>query len=351
MRICLITGSLGLVGEESVEFFSDKFDRIVGIDNDMRSYFFGNTASNKTKAKKLIDNITNYEHHDIDIRNIDYLEKIFLKYGTDIKLIVHTAAQPSHEWASSDPVTDFTINANGTLNLLEMTRKHCRDAVFILTSTNKVYGENPNYLPLEENEKRWEISKDHVYFNKGIDESMSVDQTTHSLFGTSKLASDILTQEYGRYFGLHTGIFRAGCISGPKHSGAEQHGFLNYMMKCAVNNDKYTIFGYKGKQVRDNIHSIDLVNMFWDFYKKPKQGEVYNAGGGRLSNCSVLEAIEMCERITGKKMLCEYSEKNRIGDHVWWISDSSKFKSHYPAWEITHGTYDILDQIHKSLTS
>jgi CDP-paratose 2-epimerase len=349
-NICLITGSSGLIGSESVDFFSDKFDHILGIDNNMRMYFFGADASIEWNTKKLIRTVPNFKHHTIDIRNIDELEKLFQSYGPKIKLIIHAAAQPSHDWAAKEPVTDFTVNANGTLNMLEMTRKYCPEATFIYTSTNKVYGDTPNYLPLVELEKRWEIDESHPYFKNGIDEKMSIDHTKHSLFGASKVAADVLVQEYGKYFGMNTGVFRGGCLTGPNHSGTQLHGFLSYLMKCAVTGDKYTVFGYRGKQVRDNIHSWDLVNMLWHFHQKPRQGEVYNAGGGRHSNCSMAEAIEMCEKITGKPMNYEYTETNRIGDHIWWISDLSKFKSHYPDWTWRYNINDILIQIYEGFS-
>lgn len=345
MKICIVTGSSGLIGSESVSFFADKFDKVIGIDNNMRQVFFGAEASTEWNTKKLLDTIPNFEHHNVDIRNMNEVEEIFKKYGNDIKLVVHTAAQPSHDWAATEPLTDFTVNANGTLHLLEATRLHCEKAVFIFTSTNKVYGDTPNYLPLVEGEKRWEIDESHPYYKNGIDEQMSIDQTKHSLFGASKVAADVLVQEYGKYFGMNTGVFRGGCLTGPNHSGTKLHGFLSYLMKCAITGDKYTVFGYHGKQVRDNIHSWDLVNMFWHFYQNPKQGEVYNAGGGRFSNCSMAEAIEMCEQITGKPMNYEYSEANRIGDHIWWISDVSKFQGDYPEWSWKYNINDILSQI------
>lgn len=350
MNIAIVTGSAGLIGSEASVFLSSKFDKIIGIDNNLREYFFGAEASTEWNQQRLEQTISNYEHCKADIREVNDLEKIFKKYGTDIKLVIHTAAQPSHDWAANEPFTDFTVNANGTLNLLEMTRLNCPKAVFIFTSTNKVYGDTPNYLPLIELESRWEIDEHHSYFNHGIDELMSIDQCKHSLFGASKVAADILVQEYGKYFGMNMGVFRGGCLTGPNHSGAKLHGFLSYLMKCAITKEHYTIFGYKGKQVRDNIHSYDLVNMFWHFYQNPKQGEVYNAGGGRHSNCSMLEAIAMSEKITGHKMNYSYSETNRIGDHIWWISDLSKFKSHYPNWDYKFNINDILEQIHSSMT-
>jgi CDP-paratose 2-epimerase len=345
MKIAIITGSSGLIGSESVKFFSEKFDFIVGIDNNQRAYFFGNDASTENTKIKLKETISNFEHYDVDIRNIIDLEEIFEKYNADIALVIHTAAQPSHDWAAKEPFTDFSVNANGTLNLLEMTRKHCPKAVFIFTSTNKVYGDTPNYLPLFEMEKRWEIDESHAYFIDGINENMSIDHTKHSLFGASKVAADILVQEYGRYFGMKTGIFRGGCLTGPNHAGTQLHGFLSYLVKCAMMDSQYTIFGYKGKQVRDNIHSFDLVNMFWHFYQNPRTGEVYNAGGGRHSNCSMIEAIDEIEIISGKKLRYSISEDNRIGDHIWWISDVSKFKSHYPDWDYKYDLRDILVQI------
>ncbi len=345
-EVCIITGSSGLIGGESVEFFTGKFDKIVGIDNNMRMRFFGADASTEWNTNRLQSSIANFEHHSADIRDIEALDKIFAQYGSDIKMIVHAAAQPSHDWAAREPITDFTVNANGTINLLEMTRKHSKDATFIFTSTNKVYGDRPNYLPLVELETRWEIAEDHPYFKKGIDEHMSIDNTKHSLFGASKVAADVVAQEYGQYFGMNVGIFRGGCLTGPNHSGTQLHGFLSYLMKCAITGDKYTVFGYEGKQVRDNIHSHDLVNMFWHFHRQPRHGEVYNAGGGRFSNCSMAEGITLCEQITGNKMNYEYSELNRIGDHIWWISDTSKFESHYPGWKLKYNVEDILKQIH-----
>jgi CDP-paratose 2-epimerase len=345
-RICLITGSSGLIGSESVSFFSDKFDVVVGIDNDMRALFFGEEASTEWNARRLVNTLPNFKHHAIDIRNMEELEKVFRTYGSGIELVIHAAAQPSHDWAARDPLTDFTVNANGTLNMLELTRAHCPSASFVFTSTNKVYGDRPNFLPLAELEKRWEIDEKHPYYERGIDEGMSIDQTTHSLFGVSKTSADIMVQEYARYFGMNTVVFRAGCLTGPNHAGAQLHGFLSYLMKCAASGEKYTVFGYKGKQVRDNIHSWDLVNMFWHYHQNPRPGAVYNAGGGRHSNCSMMEAIELCEQITGKKLNAEYSETNRVGDHLWWISDTSKFSSHYPEWKLTFNIHDILTQIY-----
>jgi CDP-paratose 2-epimerase len=349
MNIALITGSAGLIGSEAVEFFSEKFDLIIGIDNNMRSYFFGEDASTEWNNNRLKAKIGNYKNYNIDIREFTLLEEVFKEYGIDIKLVVHTAAQPSHDWAAKEPVTDFTVNANGTLNILELTRLYCPKAVFIFTSTNKVYGDNPNFLPLVELVERWEINENHPYYRDGIDEKMSIDQTKHSLFGVSKVAADVLVQEYGRYFNMNTGIFRGGCLTGPQHSGTQLHGFLSYLMKCAFTGDHYTIFGYKGKQVRDNIHSWDMVNMFWHFYQNPRTGEVYNAGGSRHSNCSMMEAIKICERITEKKINYSYANENRIGDHIWYISDVNKFRKHYPDWSYKYNLEDILSQIYHGL--
>jgi len=348
MSIVVVTGSCGLIGSESVRFLCEKVDKVVGIDNDMRGVFFGADASTAWNREKLTKEISNYHHVSIDIRNRDAVEKLFSEYGKDIVLIIHTAAQPSHDWAANDPITDFSVNANGTLVLLEATRQYCPGAVFIFTSTNKVYGDLPNTLPLVEMDTRWEMAKGHRYEN-GIDETMSVDQCKHSLFGVSKVSADIMVQEYGQYFNMRTACFRGGCLTGPNHSGTQLHGFLAYLMKCAITGDHYTVFGYKAKQVRDNIHSYDLVNMFWHFYQNPRSGEVYNAGGSRHSNCSMLEAIAACEKLTGKRMNWSYSDKNRIGDHIWYISDVSKFRSHYPDWEFRYGMDDILQQLYDGI--
>jgi len=349
MNIIIITGSAGLIGSESVDFFSQKFDLVVGIDNNMREQFFGKDASTLWNKKRIEKNTKNYKHYNVDIRDEKGIEKIFSEYGKDVKLIVHTAAQPSHDWAAKEPFTDFTVNAQGTLIMLEMTRRYSENAVFIFTSTNKVYGDTPNSLPLIELETRWEIDPKHPYYKNGIDEGMSIDQSKHSLFGVSKASADLLVQEYGKYFHMKTACFRGGCLTGPNHSGTQLHGFLSYLMKCAITGTPYIIFGYKGKQVRDNIHSYDLVNMFWHFYQNPRYGEVYNAGGSRHSNCSIIEAIKMSEEITGKKMNYSYTEQNRIGDHIWWISDVSKFKSHYPDWNFRYNIKDILVQIYESM--
>ncbi len=345
MEVVVITGASGLIGSEAVSFFKDKFDLIVGVDNNLRSYFFGKDASTEETKKNIIETVENYKHYDTDIRDLEKLENVFAEYGASIRLIIHTAAQPSHDWAAKEPFTDFGVNAMGTLNMLELTRKYCAEATFIFTSTNKVYGDRPNSLPLIETDKRWEIDEKHAYFAKGIDENMSIDNSKHSLFGASKVAADILVQEYGKYFGMNTGVFRGGCLTGPNHAGTQLHGFLSYLVKCAVEDKEYTIFGYGGKQVRDNIHSYDLVNMFYHYHLNPRQGEVYNAGGGRHANCSILEAIDIIEEVCGKRLNYQVSDENRIGDHIWWISDVTKFKAHYPQWDYKYSITDIISQI------
>lgn len=350
MKIALITGAAGLIGSEATKFFSEKGFSIVGIDNNMREYFFGKEASTQWKKQELENSISDYKHYNADIRDKNAIEDIFKEYSSDIKIIIHTAAQPSHDWAALEPFTDFGVNALGTLNMLEMTRQYCKEAPFIFTSTNKVYGDRPNTLPLIEKETRWDVEDSHPYYNTGINEQMSIDQSLHSLFGASKVAADVLVQEYGKYFGMNTVCFRGGCLTGPSHSGTKLHGFLAYLVKCVVTGEQYNIMGYKGKQVRDNIHSFDLVNAFWNFYNNPKQGEVYNIGGSTYSNCSMIEAINLIEKISGKKLYSTYTDTNRTGDHIWWISDVSKFKSHYPEWNLTYNVEIILQEIYTNLT-
>ena len=342
MKVILITGSGGLIGSEACKYFHQKGYAVIGIDNDMRSYFFGENASTQWNVNKINTSLPNYVHYNCDIRDYSSLEKIFSDFSSDISGVIHTAAQPSHDWAAKEPLTDFTVNANGTLNMLELTRLHCPEAVFIFTSTNKVYGDTPNYLPLVELETRFEIDAIHPYSKEGIDETMSIDQSKHSLFGASKLAADVLVQEYGKYFGIKTGIFRGGCLTGPAHSGAELHGFLAYLIICTLEHKPYTIYGYKGKQVRDNIHSKDLITAFWEFFKAPRIGEVYNIGGSRHSNISMLEAIKLIDEISGNKLNYTISDKSRVGDHIWYISDVSKFKSHYPEWQYECDMKNIL---------
>lgn len=346
MSIALVTGAGGLIGSEAVSFLISKGMDVVGIDNDMRSYFFGAEASTKWRVAELEQSHKKYTHKSIDIRDFESLETLFKDLGENLTLIIHAAAQPSHDWAAREPFTDFGVNAIGTLNMLEATRRHSPHAAFIFMSTNKVYGDTPNFLPLVEKESRWEIEEGHAYFDKGIDESMSIDQCTHSLFGASKVSADVLVQEYGRYFGMNTACFRGGCLTGGGHSGSELHGFLAYLMKCTVTGSPYTIFGYKGKQVRDNIHSYDLVNALWHFASDPKPARVYNIGGSRFANCSMIEAIDKCEQIAGKKLTYSYSDQNRIGDHIWWVSDISAFKRDYPSFELKFDIQSTLQDIH-----
>ena len=347
MSVVLITGASGLIGSEAATFFSGKGFDIVGIDNDMRARFFGAEASTAGTQRQLQSSLARYRHENVDIRDRMAIESTFAHYGPDIRVVIHTAAQPSHDWAAGDPHTDFEVNALGTLNLLQAARVHCPEAVFIYTSTNKVYGDTPNQLPLLESSRRYEIDPSHRFF-VGIDESMSVDQTKHSLFGASKLAADLLVQEYGRYFGMKTVCFRGGCLTGPAHAGTELHGFLAYLMKCTVSGTPYRVFGYKGKQVRDNIHSYDLNEAFWEFFKAPRSAEVYNMGGSRHSCCSMLEAIDLCQEISGQTLKWNYLEDNRIGDHIWWVSDVSKFQNHYPRWRYRYDLRAILEEIHSA---
>lgn len=345
MSVAIVTGSSGLIGSETVKFLHAQGMDVIGIDNNMRQYFFGAEASTEWNTQKLKKQFKNFTHVAADIRDDSAISKIFSEVGKSISLVVHTAAQPSHDWAAREPYTDFTVNANGTLVMLENARKHCPDAVFIFTSTNKVYGDAPNFLPLIEKETRWELDPSHPYAQHGIDESFTIDQSKHSLFGASKVAADVLAQEYGRYFGLKTGIFRGGCLTGPAHSGAELHGFLAYLVKCTVNEKPYTIFGYQGKQVRDNIHSHDLVSAFWEFFKNPRPGTVYNMGGSRHANCSMLEAIQLTEEFSGKKLQYTLSDQARSGDHIWWISDVRKFQRDYPAWRYQYDLRRTLQEM------
>lgn len=345
MKKIVITGSSGLIGSEAAIYFHNKGFEIIGIDNDMRSYYFGDSASTKWNTSKLLNTLLNFKHHNIDIRNYVDLEKIFGKYNTEIVGVIHTAAQPSHDWAAKEPFTDFSVNANGTLNMLEVTRNYCMDAVFIFTSTNKVYGDTPNCLPLVEREYRWEIDESHQFYAYGIDESMSIDNSKHSIFGASKVAADILVQEYGKYFGMKTAIFRGGCLTGPSHSGAELHGFLAYLIQCAVKNKPYNIYGYKGKQVRDNIHSKDLIKAFWEFFQTPKTGEVYNMGGGRFANISMLEAINLIKEICGHQLNYTLLNEARSGDHIWYVSDVRKFQRHYPSWKLEYNVKSTIEEM------
>ena len=344
MSLVLITGSCGLVGSESATFFSEKGFEILGVDNNYRKIFFGKDGDINWVRKKLKERIRKYHDLNLDIRNYSGLEKVFKKYKKNIKLIIHAAAQPSHDWAKNHIFEDFTINAKGTLNLLELTKKYCYDAPFIFMSTNKVYGDNPNKLPLTEKKTRWEIKSNHFYKN-GISENMSIDNCVHSFFGASKSYADLCVQEYGKNIGLKTVCFRAGCITGPNHSGAKLHGFLSYLVKTVLDKKKYFINGYKGKQVRDNIHSFDVVSSFWQYFKKPTIGEVYNMGGGIKSNCSILEAFEIIKKITGISAVKKLKKTNRVGDHIWYISNMQKFRRHYPKWNQIYDSEKIIEEL------
>ncbi len=345
--IVIVTGSGGLIGAEAVRYFSATFDLVVGVDNDMRAYFFGPDASTEWSVGRLRDEVAGYRHEALDIRDRAAVDELFAELGSDIELVVHTAAQPSHDWAAQEPLTDFDVNAVGTLNLLEATRQHSPEAVFIFTSTNKVYGDTPNRLPLVELDQRWEVDESHPYFDHGIPETMSIDASTHSVFGASKVAADIMCQEYGKYFGMKVGVFRGGCLTGPGHSGAQLHGFLSYLMQCTATGKPYTVFGYQGKQVRDNIHSLDLIRAFEAFRLDPRIGEAYNIGGGREVNCSMLEAIDLCQEISGQELSWTYADENRIGDHIWWVSDIRKFKTDYPNFALTKDLRAILVEIYE----
>jgi CDP-paratose 2-epimerase len=346
MSIAVVTGSAGLIGSEATKFFAALGMEVIGIDNDMRGELFGDEASTAWNQHRLQTELgTRYRHENCDIRDREKIHKIFEAAGKNIAVVIHTAAQPSHDWAVRDPEKDFSINAGGTLSLLEATRQFCPEAPFIFTSTNKVYGDTPNRLPLFEGETRWEIDPTHSYSN-GIDERMSIDHTLHSLFGASKVAADVLVQEYGRYFGMKTVCFRGGCLTGPHHSGTALHGFLSYLMRCAATDREYVIHGYQGKQVRDNIHSADLIRCFYEFFKAPRSAEVYNIGGGLFSNASMLEAVRLCNQITGKAMKTSYRDANRVGDHIWWISDTRRFEEHYPDWKQKYDVPGILRQIY-----
>ncbi len=345
MSIVLVTGSCGLVGSESVKFFALKGYRVIGIDNNRRKFFFGNEGDT-TSIKKNLKKIKKYHHYNYDIRDKNSIKRIFKKYNKKIKLIIHAAAQPSHDWAKNYPMIDFDINAKSTLNLLENTHHYCPRAVFIFMSTNKVYGDNPNKLKFIEKKTRWEISSNNN-FSKGINENMSIDNNIHSFFGVSKTYADLIVQEYGKNIGLNCACFRAGCITGPAHAGTKLHGFLSYLVKSSIENKKYSILGYKGKQVRDNIHSLDLINSFWEFFKKPKKGEIYNIGGGSKSNCSILEALDYIEKVCKIKIKKKFVKQNRTGDHIWYVSDLRKFKKHYPKWKQIYTSKKILDELIK----
>jgi CDP-paratose 2-epimerase len=345
-KTVLITGSAGLIGSEAVRFFAQQGFKVVGIDNDMRRVFFGAEASTRPQAERLRRFVARYTHHNIDIRDAKRLERLFRAHRFD--LIIHAAAQPSHDWAAREPMTDFTVNAQATLGLLENFRKFCPEAVFIFLSTNKVYGDRPNDLPFVEMKTRYELPKTHPMY-RGINETMSIDQCKHSLFGASKAAADLLVQEYGRYFNLRTVCFRGGCLTGPCHAGTELHGFLSYLGICVATGRLYKIFGYKGKQVRDNIHAVDLIGAMDAFAHHPKVAAVYNIGGGRFANISILEAIDRFERLLGRKARVTYVPQNRSGDHIWYVSDLTRFQKDYPRWELTHSIDDTIEDICKGL--
>lgn len=345
MSVVVVTGSCGLIGSESVSHFADQGYDVVGIDNDLRRTFFGEQSSTDWVRETLDRRHHRYRHLSLDVRDREGLEQLFGRLGRDIALVIHTAAQPSHDWAARDPHTDFSVNAAGTLTLLECTRQYCPDAVFVFTSTNKVYGDTPNRLPLVELESRWELDPSHPLY-RGITETMSIDATTHSLFGVSKASADLLVQEYGRYFGMKTVCFRGGCLTGPNHSGAMLHGFLAYLLRCVATGTPYTIFGYKGKQVRDLIHSADFLTAVDAVFRAPRSGEVYNLGGGRECNASVIEAINVCEEVTGIRLAWSYTDTARIGDHIWYISNLDKFRSHYPDWRPRYTLRDLVSEMY-----
>jgi CDP-paratose 2-epimerase len=345
MSVAVVTGSAGLIGSEAVRHFAGLGMDVAGLDNDMRRFFFGEEASTAPVLASLLSTVgSSYQHFDLDVRDRAAVEDVFTRFGTSISLVVHTAAQPSHDWAARDPFTDFDINATGTLNVLEAARRHAPEAVFIFTSTNKVYGDRPNALPLVELDTRYEIESGHSYVG-GIREDMSIDACLHSLFGASKVAADVLVQEYGRYFQMPTACFRGGTLTGPQHSATQLHGFLAYVMRCAMTRVAYIVYGYRGKQVRDIIHSADMVGAFDEFFRRPRVAEVYNIGGGRMSNASVLEAIHLAQEVTGEELDWSYEEGNRVGDHIWWIGDNAKFQEHYPDWRMEHGLERIATEI------
>ena len=346
MTVAIVTGSGGLIGSESVRFFCGEGYQVIGIENDMRAYFFGPEASTAPVTARLEEEYDAFRSLDLDIRDAEGVERLFERQAREIELVIHAAAQPSHDWATREPQTDFAVNANGTLNLLEAARRHAPDASFVFASTNKVYGDRPNDLPLIETATRLELPPEHRWYG-GIDTSMPIDRSTHSLFGVSKAAADLAVQEYGRYFDMPTVCFRGGCLTGPQHAGAQLHGFLAYLVKCAVTETPYTVFGYRGKQVRDNIHAHDVVTAFAAFAGRPQAGAVYNLGGGRESNVSMLEAIALCEDVVGRPLSWALDERARIGDHRWWISDLSEFQADYPDWELTYGIEEIVREIYE----
>jgi CDP-paratose 2-epimerase len=345
MAVAIVTGSGGLIGSATVRHFVEAGYDVVGVENDMRARFFGADASTAHVTRRLTETYDAFHHVELDVRDRDGVELLFARHARALALVVHTAAQPSHDWAAEDPHTDFGVNASGTLNLLQAARDHAPDATFVFTSTNKVYGDLPNRLPLQDAGERLELAPDHRWYG-GIDTTMSIDCSTHSLFGVSKAAADLLVQEYGRYFGMPTVCFRGGCLTGPQHAGAQLHGFLAYLMKCTATGTPYTVFGYGGRQVRDNIHCDDVVRAFAAFHARPRAAAVYNLGGGRASNCSMLEAIALCERIAGRELDWTLSDEARVGDHRWWISDLAAFEADYPEWSLTRDVPGMLQEIH-----
>lgn len=344
MNRLMVTGSAGLIGSEVVTFFAERGWQVVGVDNNMRADFFGEGGDTRWNAKRLENTYSNYTHHTLDIRDRESVAEFIVKAKPNA--IVHAAAQPSHDLAASRPFDDFDVNAVGTLNLLEGLRKYSLEVPFVHMSTNKVYGDAPNNLALVEKETRWDYA-DMEFYN-GIKESFTIDQSKHSIFGASKVAADVMVQEYGRYFGMPTCCLRGGCLTGPNHSGVELHGFLSYLIKCNVIEREYTVFGYKGKQVRDNIHSYDVACFIQEFLKAPRVGEVYNLGGGRANSISILEAFDLISQISGKPMKYKYSDQNRSGDHICYISDLSKMKDHYPNWDITKTLNQTFIEIYQS---
>jgi CDP-paratose 2-epimerase len=346
MPTAIVTGSGGLIGSESVQHLIEEGYDVIGLENDMRAAFFGPDASTGRTTQRLVETYPEFRSLDLDIRDAEGVLRLFERERA-VELVIHTAAQPSHDWAATNPQMDFAVNATGTLNLLEAVRAHAPQATFVFTSTNKVYGDTPNHLPLLELETRLDLPEDHRYF-EGIDTSMTIDMSMHSLFGVSKAAADLMVQEYGRYFEIPTVSFRGGCLTGPNHAGTMLHGFLSYLMRCTVAGDTYTVFGYGGKQVRDNIHSADLVRAFLEFHRAPRPGAVYNIGGGRESNCSMLEAIELCEHIAGRPLDWRLSDEARVGDHRWWISDLRPFQADYPGWSLEYDVTAMLREIHEA---
>jgi len=344
MSVAIVTGSGGLIGSACARrFAADGYD-VIGIDNDMRATFFGPDASTRAVTEQLGRELPAFRAADLDIRDAEGLARLFSAEAGRIGAVIHAAAQPSHDWAASAPQVDFGVNANGTLNLLEAAREHCPDSPFVFCSTNKVYGDLPNGLPLVESETRFDLPEDHRWYG-GIDTTMRIDRSLHSLFGVSKAAADLMVQEYGRYFGMPTACFRGGCLTGPAHAGARLHGFLSFLMRCAVSGEPYVVYGYRGKQVRDNIHADDVAAAFAAYVAEPRPAAVYNLGGGRESNCSMLEAIAACERISGRSLDFSLAEEARVGDHMWWVSDLEEFRRDYPGWTLRYGIEEMLQEI------